>query len=106
MKKYCLLVIAISLLAVSSFAQVGINNDNSAPDPAAMLDVKSSERGFLPPRMTTQQRDAISAPVAGLQIYNSDCNDMQYYNGAGWIPMGNSGQLAQPGSITGISHLV
>lgn len=73
MKKYCLLVFAISTLVVSSFAQVGINNDNSAPDSAAMLDVKSTERGFLPPRMTFEQRNAIPNPVDGLMVYCLNC---------------------------------
>lgn len=73
MKKYCVLVIAISFLAGSSFAQVGINSDNSAPDPSAMLDVKSINQGFLPPRMTFEQRSAIQNPVDGLMVYCTNC---------------------------------
>ncbi len=41
---------------------VGINNDASAPDNSAMLDVKSTEKGLLIPRMTLAQRGAIAAP--------------------------------------------
>jgi len=44
-------------------AQVGINSDNTDPDASAMLDVKSTEKGLLAPRMTTTQRTAISTPA-------------------------------------------
>lgn len=73
MNKYLLLLFAISFLAVSSIAQVGISSDNSAPDPSAMLDVKSSDRGFLLPRMTRTQRNAIVSPDEGLMVYCLNC---------------------------------
>jgi uncharacterized protein GlcG (DUF336 family) len=66
-----------------------------------MLDVKSTTKGMLTPRMTTVQRDMIQSPAPGLMIFNTDCNDIQYFNGARWVPTGNSGLIAQPGSITG-----
>jgi hypothetical protein len=100
MKKLFLLLALLSCLWQAS-AQVGINSDNSEPDPSAMLDVKSSDKGFLPPRMTIIQRNAIIAPLSGLQIFNSDCFDMQFFNGSGWIPMSNTGQMDPPGSING-----
>jgi len=40
--------------------------------------------GFLPPRMTTTERDAISTPAAGLMIYNTTTNKAQCYNGSTW----------------------
>jgi hypothetical protein len=67
------------------FAQVGINNDNSAPDNSAMLDVKSTSKGFLLPRMTTSQRDLINSPVAGLTLYNTSKNCIETYNGSSWV---------------------
>ncbi len=69
------------------FAQVGINNDGSQPDDSSMLDVKSTNKGILIPRMTKPERDAINNPVAGLLIYNTDCNIFQYYNGSNWYSM-------------------
>jgi hypothetical protein len=93
--------LAIALFISPSRAQVGINADNSAPDPSAMLDVKAQDKGFLPPRITTSQRNSIPTPATGLMIYNTDCNDLQYYNGAAWVPVGNSGMLPTPGSISG-----
>jgi hypothetical protein len=55
----CLFLLAGSM----AFAQVGINSDNSGPDPSAMLDVKSTGHGFLPPRMTFAERNAIPNPI-------------------------------------------
>jgi hypothetical protein len=104
MKKRLYLYGFASLIICSGLrlsAQVGINTDGSIPDGSAMLDVKSSGKGLLPPRMTTAQRDNIGSPVPGLQVYNIDCNDMQFFNGTLWIPMGNTGFLETPGSITG-----
>jgi len=51
---------------------------------SAQLDVASTTKGFLPPRMTTTQRDAISSPAAGLIVYNTTTNKHQGYNGSTW----------------------
>ena len=50
-----------------------------------MLDVKSTSKGFLPPRMTTAQRDLISSPATGLTIYNTSKNCYETYNGSSWV---------------------
>ena len=91
------------LLAFTVSAQVGINTDGSQPDNSAQLDVKSTTKGFLPPRMTTTQRDAIVSPARGLVVYNLDCDDLQIFNGATWIPLGNSGNVAAPLTISGLT---
>ena len=79
------------LATISLSAQVSINTDNSAPDGSAMLEVKSTEKGFLPPRMTQAQRDVIT-PVEGLVIYNTDTHQPNFYNGTEWTRLGvNSG---------------
>ena len=58
------------------------------PHPSAILDLTSTTKGFLGPRMTTVQRDAIAAPAAGLVIYNTDDSEYQYFDGFLWIPIG------------------
>jgi hypothetical protein len=63
-------------------AQSGINTNT--PDPSAILDVYSTNKGFLPPRLTTAQRDAIGTPAAGLMIYNTTVNCLQWWNGIYW----------------------
>jgi len=67
-------------------AQVAINTDGSNPDNSAMLDVKSTDKGILIPRMTQAQRDAINAPATGLLIYQTDNNPGFYYwDGSNWV---------------------
>ena len=56
---------------------IGINTNQ--PNASAQLDVSSTTRGFLPPRMTTTERDAISSPAAGLIIYNTSTSKLQVY---------------------------
>jgi uncharacterized protein (TIGR02145 family) len=69
-----------------SFSQVSINTDGSPPAGTAILDVKSTSKGFLPPRMNTSQRNAISSPAEGLVIYNTDEKSLNIYNGTSWGP--------------------
>jgi hypothetical protein len=64
---------------------VGINNTN--PNASAQLDVNSTTKGFLPPRMTTTQKNAIASPAAGLMIYDTDLNRPCFYNGTSWITL-------------------
>ena len=69
MKNICTLLAAV-LLTATTYAQIGINNEN--PDASAALDITSTTGGLLVPRMTAAQRDAITA-TQGLIIFCSDC---------------------------------
>ena len=53
--------------------------------PTALLAIDSTNQGFLPPRMTTAQKNAIATPAAGLMVYDTDLNQMSYYNGTTWV---------------------
>jgi uncharacterized protein (TIGR02145 family) len=66
----------------NSGAGIGIGTNN--PSPSAKLDISSSTQGFLPPRLTTSQRDAIVSPALGLTIYNVTDNCLQWWNGNVW----------------------
>ena len=83
MKNICTLLAAV-LLTATTYAQVGINNEN--PDASAALDITSTTGGFLPPRMTNAQRQAISNPAAGLQVFVTDFDggSVMLYNGTEW----------------------
>ena len=74
MKKLCFLVVLVSMLTSSALAQVAVNTDGSLPDNSAMLDVKSTAKGFLPPRMTFAERNSIPNPAEGLTVYCTNCN--------------------------------
>jgi hypothetical protein len=63
-----------------------------SPDASAVLQANSTTQGFLPPRMTTVQRDAIVSPATGLVIFNTDLGTLQTYNGSAW---GNVAPLFQ-----------
>lgn len=67
------------------------------PAASAILDLSSTTRGFLPPRMTTAERNAIVAPAAGLTIYNTTTEQLNTFNGANWNP--RSGTVMQVVSI-------
>ena len=88
MKPIYILIIALSL-TLTGFAQVAVSTDNSAPDASAMLDVKSTTKGVLIPRMTKAQRIAIGTPATGLMVYQTDAPagypaGYYYYNGSVW----------------------
>ena len=90
MKKFTLLFIAINLIAVYSLnAQngVSINNDGSSADPSAMLDVKSTTKGFLPPRLSTIELLNIPTPAEGLMVYNTTSKTLNVFNGVKWFDM-------------------
>jgi hypothetical protein len=79
MKKTIFLIALTLLLGKTSFAQVGINSDNSTPDPSAMIDIKSTNKGALLPRMTQAQISAISNPANGLQVFCTTNSKMYIY---------------------------
>ena len=76
------------LLISASTGAVGINT--TTPDASALLDVTSTTKGFLPPRMTTTQINAITSPAAGLVVYNTTLAVLCFYDGTGWKKVSHS----------------
>jgi hypothetical protein len=95
-------IITFTVLAFSFssslFSQVGIGT--ITPNASAELDVTSTTKGFLPPRMTQAQRNAIAIPVAaGLQVWCTNCGtsgELQVYNGTTWTNMIGGGAAEAP----------
>ena len=86
-KIFSLVLVSMFLLNNQSFAQgVGISESSIAPDASSILELRSTLRGFLPPRLTTVERDAIGAPVTGLFLYNTTTNRFNYRNGS-WLAL-------------------
>ena len=76
-------LLAAVLLTATTYAQVGIGT--TTPDASSALDITSTTKGLLIPRMTAAQRDAISSPATGLMIYQTDGTaGFYYYNGSSW----------------------
>jgi Protein of unknown function (DUF1566) len=74
--------IFLLIITVGTQAQVGIGT--ATPAASAQLDVSSTTKGFLPPRMDSTQRNTIVSPDTGLTIYNTTIKAFQVYNGTAW----------------------
>jgi len=80
MKNFTLAVALLITFSVQS--QIGMGTPN--PDPSAVLELASTQKGFLPPRLTTLQRNAIVQPAEGLTIYNTDKDCLEWYIASQW----------------------
>lgn len=95
--KKVITILILSLLTTSvGLAQVGVGTTN--PDDSAALDVTATDKGFLPPRLTTAQRDAIASPAIGLVVFNTDADCLQWLTSNGWFD-GCTGLMGQVLSI-------
>jgi len=86
-------------------AQVGINTDDSDPDSSAMLDIKSTDKGMLIPRMTSDQREAISTPANGLLVYDTDNYSFYYYDGSEWLSLSAQNPVFEYAAATDVVRL-
>lgn len=59
------------------------------PDASAVIDLTSTTKGILLPRMTTAERDAIAAPAESVMLYDTDLNRHHTYDGTNWKPIGS-----------------
>ncbi|MFK7971145.1 MAG: hypothetical protein AB8F95_12295, partial [Bacteroidia bacterium] len=82
LRKASILFIVMLVFSSVSFAQsVGINETGTNPDSSAILDVKSTTKGVLIPRMTSTERTNISDPAIGLMVFDITTNSFWYQNG-------------------------
>jgi len=104
MKKKILTLLALFAFVLTVSAQVGVGI--VTPDGSAMLDVTSTTKGFLAPRMTETQRNAIVAPATGLVVYQTDGTAGFYYNSGtpvvpGWEPLKEGSALPDQSGNSG-----
>ena len=95
--------LAIVLFHYNSYSQngVAINTTNAASHNSAILDVSSSSRGALMPRMTAANRAGIASPATGLTVYQTDGTaGYYYYTGAAWIRIGDAAALSGNVAVT------
>jgi hypothetical protein len=109
----CLLILALGLWAPVAFSQaVSIGTTNTPPDPSAMLEMISTTKGALVPRMDAAGRLAIAAPATGLLVYQTPAFGAAfpmgywYFDGVNWIHLGleTSGYVQQPATLIDSSH--
>lgn len=100
-KIYLFLCIIFSLPLSPLYAQGGgvTIGSKDAPHSSAILELKSSDRGFLPPRVTAAERKNISAPAAGLVVYDTDAHLLYMFNGKVWRPLAVTDENALGKSI-------
>ena len=103
MKKFTFLL----LLFIYQYAHsqgIGIGSNNP-PHSSAALDVNSTSKGFLLPRMSSSQRTFISSPTKGLQVFDNNTNTFWYYNGTAWQELTGGGSFSLPYSATASTGL-
>src|SRR5580765_2437184 len=87
MKKICTSIVALILFTIPGYAQnLAINTDGSKADPNAIVDIKSTTKGLLIPRMSTPSRLLIPHSN-GLLVYDTDTKSFWYSNGQSWQSM-------------------
>lgn len=97
MKKF-LTATLFTVLFTAAYAQVGIGTNS--PNASAQLDISSTSKGLLMPRMTGAQRSAISAPATGLLVFQTDGSaGMYYYTGSSWIRLQSEVDANPSGTI-------
>ncbi|MBG8556452.1 hypothetical protein I5L79_23095 [Hymenobacter sp. BT594] len=87
LSRLSLIVWPLLLTVPAALAQTGgaVGIGTTTPDPSAVLDVSSSSKGLLPPRLTTAQRDGIASPALGLTIYNITTSALNTWDGLRWV---------------------
>jgi hypothetical protein len=77
-------------LITDNVAAVSINTNNAVADGSALLDITSTTKGILIPRMTSAQRNAIASPAPGLLLYDTDLSAFWFYDGNVWAGLGDT----------------
>lgn len=82
-------LVILVLISASAYAQnVAINNDQSLPNPNAILDIKSGTKRLLIPRMDSVARKVIFN-TKGLLVYDTTYNSFWFNNGTSWQNLSN-----------------
>ena len=82
-----LILCVVIFLCHQGFSQIGINT--ITPDLSAELDISSTDKGLLIPRVTSVQRLDINLPAEGLTVYDTTTGTFWYFDGVEWVNIGN-----------------
>ncbi len=104
MKSLLLIMSLVFLGTLAGMAQnVAINNDGSVPHTSAALDIKSTNKGLLIPRLTTAERTAVATPAKGLLVFDTDTSTFWFYNGTTWTNLAAGASFAIPFTANTVS---
>ncbi|HEY2727952.1 MAG TPA: tail fiber domain-containing protein, partial [Parafilimonas sp.] len=106
--KHVYFLLAVLLFANTLFAQSNTFPPNGAagigtttPNKSSLLEVKSTTKGILIPRMTSTQKNAIASPATGLLIYQTNSSaGFYYYNGTAWTAVSSKGANTSLSNLT------
>jgi trimeric autotransporter adhesin len=95
MNRIVLLLVSLLIFSPAITQNFAINSDGSNAHASALLDVKSTAKGVLVPRMTKAQKNAIPSPATGLLVFQNapDSVGFYYYNGSGWLWLATASNL-------------
>ncbi|MEM6699137.1 MAG: tail fiber domain-containing protein, partial [Bacteroidota bacterium] len=99
--KYTLAFLILNLSFFAAKAQVAINENGNNPDASAILDISSTDKGLLIPRMDSMSRNNIVNPAEGLMVFDSTTNSFWYYV-TDWLEVGKATLLADTDGDTKI----
>ena len=106
--RFCSALTILILLGGSTSlrAQSNFGIGTTTPNASAILELSSTSKGFLMPRMNTTQKGLISSPVAGLMVFDNALNSFWYFDGTAWQPF-SSGWLqnGNAGTVDGVNFL-
>src|SRR5688500_6622984 len=97
----CLIPVTASQLYAQS---VGISSTDITPHASSLLEMRSTTKGLLIPRMTTTERDNISSAATGLIIFNTTTGAFNFYNGSTWLAISTG--TAAINSISGTANRI
>lgn len=101
MKLTLRLTVFLLMVSCAAFAQDNMGIGTLTPDPSAILEVKSTDKGVLLPRLTSAQKNGIPSPAQGLFVFDTDTESFWYYDGTQWVealgPIGPTGPQGPQG---------
>lgn len=100
--KKTVLIFACLFQVCFAFSQNNMGIGTPTPDASALLDLSATDKGFLPPRLTTVQKLAIPNPATGLLVFDISTNSFWYFNGVIWV----EALCQQVNPSTGFTHYI
>lgn len=99
------LFFSFSVLSLQNFAQsVGISSVSITADASSIMELRTTTKGLLIPRMTTGERDAIASAATGLIVYNTSINNFNFYNGSSWVVLSSGSGFVN--SVSGTANRI